>query len=118
MNFASPLLSAITMTSLGPAMKSMPTSPYTCLFAYGTYLLPGPTILSTEGIVFVPYANAPIAWAPPTENILSAPAMSAATMVAGAILGEQTMTDCTPATLAGIMLISADEGRGYLTPGT
>lgn len=36
--------------------------------------LPGPTILSTAGIVSVPYAMAAIAWAPPTRKMRPAPA--------------------------------------------
>ncbi len=40
--------SAITTTSLGPAIESMPTSPYTRFLARATNKLPGPTILSTR----------------------------------------------------------------------
>ena len=46
--------SAITNTSDGPAIISMPTRPNTCFFAVATKILPGPVILSTAGIVFVP----------------------------------------------------------------
>ena len=44
----------------------MPTRPETSSFAAVTQRLPGPTILSTAGIVSVPYARAAIACAPPT----------------------------------------------------
>ena len=42
--------SAITKTSDGPAIISIPTLPKTCLFAAATYELPGPVILSTGRI--------------------------------------------------------------------
>ncbi len=44
----------------------MPTSPITSFFAAVTYALPGPVILSTRGMVAVPYASAATACAPPT----------------------------------------------------
>ena len=46
--------SARTTISLGPAIESMPTWPYTDFFASATKMLPGPTILSTLGTVSVP----------------------------------------------------------------
>ena len=51
---ASAVSSATTSTSLGPAGRSMPTRPETRSFAAVTQRLPGPTILSTAGIVSVP----------------------------------------------------------------
>ncbi len=64
--------------SLGPAITSIPTGPNTRRFAAATYAPPGPTILSTRGIVAVPNASAAIACAPPTENTRSTPAMCSA----------------------------------------
>ena len=46
--------SARIATSLGPASLSVSTCPRTSLFAAATQALPGPTILSTAGTVFVP----------------------------------------------------------------
>ena len=40
--------------SLGPAIMSIATWPYTCRFASATKALPGPTILSTRGTLSVP----------------------------------------------------------------
>ena len=40
--------------SLGPAKKSIPTSPKTSRFASWMNVFPGPTTLSTRGIVLVP----------------------------------------------------------------
>ena len=47
-------LSAIIVTSEGPANISIPVSPETSFFAKATYSFPGPTILSTFLIVSVP----------------------------------------------------------------
>ena len=49
---------------------------------------PGPTILSTRGIVAVPYASAAIACAPPTRNSRVTPASSAAAITAGSGRGQ------------------------------
>ena len=57
--------SATTRISLGPAIMSMFTRPKTWRFASATYALPGPTILSTFGMLSVPYASAATACAPP-----------------------------------------------------
>ena len=38
----------------GKAMESSPTKPFTAFFAKATKILPGPTILSTEGMLWVP----------------------------------------------------------------
>ena len=56
-----------TTASVGPARKSMAQSNETSFFATVTYAFPGPTILSTLGILLVPYAKAAIACAPPTR---------------------------------------------------
>ena len=77
--------SAITKISVGPATISIPTVPKTSFFAKATKIFPGPTILSTLGIVCVPYAKAAIAPAPPTLNTVFTPDIFAATNIAGLI---------------------------------
>ena len=79
---------------------------------------PGPTILSTRGTVAVPYASAAIACAPPTRNSRVTPASSAAAITTGSGRGQTTMISRTPATRAGIAVISSDEGSGKRPPGT
>ncbi|MNI34666.1 hypothetical protein D3C73_886640 [compost metagenome] len=61
--------SAITSTSEGPAGMSMLTLVRPCIidFAFVTNWLPGPKILSTLGIDWVPNAIAATACAPPTR---------------------------------------------------
>ena len=73
--------SASTHTSDGPAIMSMPTSPFTSFFAAATNALPGPVTLLTAGMVSVPYAMAAMACAPPTLKMRSTPAALAATSV-------------------------------------
>ena len=102
---------------------SMDTWPKTCFLASATNALPGPTILSTLGIVSVPYARAAIAWAPPTLNILSMPAILAAVSMAGLTLplrpgGVTITTSGTPAIFAGIESMSTVEGYAAVPPGT
>ena len=46
--------SAMTITSLGPAIESMLTCPKTYFLAKATNRLPGPTIMSTLGVVLIP----------------------------------------------------------------
>ena len=58
---ASTVSSAITIVSVGPANKSIPTVPKSCLLASATYALPGPTSICTGFIVSVPKAIAPTA---------------------------------------------------------
>ena len=104
-------------------MESMLTCPYTARFASATKILPGPTILSTLGIISVPYASAAIACAPPTLKIASTPAISAATSVAGltfpsAPAGVVIIILGTPATFAGTTFISVVEGYAAFPPGT
>ena len=53
--------SAYTMASLGPASGPVSISVDKAFFAASTYPDPGPTILSTLGMVCVPYARAAIA---------------------------------------------------------
>ncbi len=97
----------------------MPTGPKTCRLASLTKALPGPTILSTAGIVSVPWAIAAMAWAPPTRKIRSAPARwQPATMASCALGGRQAMTSPTPATLAGTMVMMGAERSGKRPPGT
>ncbi len=107
--------SAKIRISLGPAMLSMLTWPYTAFFARATKILPGPTILLTLGMDWVPKARAATAWAPPTLYTSVAPARQAAVRVTGftfpSFPGGVTMTiRSTPATSAGIMFISTEEG--------
>ena len=47
-----------------------------------------------------------------------APASIAAASTAGSGRGQQAMTSPTPATRAGIAVISSDDGSGYRPPGT
>src|SRR5947207_1926688 len=79
----------------------MAQSPATSFFAAATYLLPGPTILSTRGIVMVPYASAAMAWAPPTRMSFVTPASRAAAITTGSGRGQTAMISRTPATRAG-----------------
>ena len=66
----------------------------------------------------VPYASAAIAWAPPMRNSRVTPASSAAAITAGSGRGQTAMISPTPATRAGIAVISSDEGSGKRPPGT
>ena len=98
------------------------TCPYTIIFAAVTYLLPGPTILCTFGIVSVPYASPATPQGPPTLNILSHPAISAATSIAGFTVmffsgGVTATISLTPATFAGSTVISIELGYTALPPG-
>ena len=52
--FGSAFSSATTNISLGPAIISISTLPKTNFLATATKIFPGPTILSTWGIVSVP----------------------------------------------------------------
>ena len=97
-----------------PAIMSMPTVPKTRRFAAATYAFPGPQILSTAGIVAVPYASAAIACAPPMvkTRVTCARCAAARTSVLRAPPGVGTATTIsrTPATCAGIAFISTDDG--------
>ena len=53
-NLGSAVSSATIKISLGPAIISMSTTPYSCFFAVATKMFPGPTILSTLGTLWVP----------------------------------------------------------------
>ncbi len=86
-------------------------------------MFPGPTILSTLGMLFVPYARAAIACAPPTLYISVTPASFAATRVIGytlpsALQGVVITILGTPATCAGITFIRTVDGYAALPPGT
>ena len=72
----------------------------------------------TRGTVAVPYARAAIAWAPPIRNSRETPASSAAAITAGTGRGQTAMMSATPATRAGMAVISSDEGSGNRPPGT
>ncbi len=80
-----------------------------------TYLLPGPTILSTRGTSWVPKAKEPMAQGPPILKRRCAPARWAATRVAGLTAisgpgGVAAKISLTPATRAGMIFIRALEG--------
>ena len=55
---ASTVWSAITIVSVGPAKRSIPTRPNNWRFASATNAFPGPTSISTDLIVSVPMAIA------------------------------------------------------------
>ena len=99
-------------TSVGPAIMSIPTCPTTWRFASATHRFPGPTILSTRGIVAVPKASAAMAWAPPTWKMRVTPESAHAARTASVTpWGGTTATiSCTPATRAGTAFITTDEG--------
>ena len=58
------------------------------------------------------------AWAPPMRNTRSTPASTAAASTTGSTDGQQAITSGTPATRAGIAVMSTVEGSGYRPPGT
>ena len=110
-------------TSDGPANPSIPTIGAHLRFASATYALPGPTITSTARIDSVPYASAAIACAPPTRYSSSTPASAAAARTVSSTVpsargGEHTTTSGTPATRAGIAVMSTDDASGARPPGT
>ena len=79
--------------------------------------------MSTDGTVSVPYAIAATACAPPMAKTLSTSAILAAARTVGSgrpslAAGEHKITSLTPATRAGIAVISTVEGNGTLPPGT
>lgn len=109
---ASAELSASTTSSEGPASMSMPAMrPDTICFAAVTQALPGPQITSHAGTA-TPSASAAIACAPPAASTASAPATAAAAKVIGCGSGDATTTRSTPATRAGVTVISTDDGSG------
>ena len=93
---------------------SMPTVPKTRRLAAATYALPGPTILSTAGIVAVPYASAAIACAPPIAKARVTPARCAAASSSACFtpsgVGTVMTMSATPAILAGKAFISTVDG--------
>ena len=90
----------------------MGQSAATRAFAAATQTLPGPTIFSTRGTVAVPYASAATACAPPIRNSRETPASSPAAQTVGSRLGLAATTSVTPATRAGMAVISSDDGSG------
>jgi hypothetical protein len=101
----------------------MPTTPETWRLASVTNAFPGPTILSTEGTLFVPNVSAAIACAPPAFTTVVAPARFAAYKTSGWIdpseRGGVHTTICpTPATNAGTTVIATDDGYTARPPGT
>src|SRR5712691_3132862 len=73
-------------------------------------------------MVWVPYASAAIACAPPSANTRSTPAIAAAARTSGLRsprgVGTHMMSSRTPAILAGMAFIRTDEGYAALPPGT
>ena len=122
----SALSSAMVINSDGPAGRSMPGPPgsdETNALAAATQALPGPQIRSQRGISPAPNAKAAIACAPPTVQISSMPAISAASATARSSPpsgrgGVTTVSRSTPATRAGMASISRVENNGALPPGT
>ena len=100
--------------SEGPASMSMPTTPNTSRFAAATYRFPGPTILSTARIGPAPNASAAIACAPPMVHTSSTAASFAAASTSGFSspdgAGTVMTISATPATRAGMVFISTDDG--------
>ncbi|MEZ4427264.1 MAG: hypothetical protein R3A51_06140 [Nannocystaceae bacterium] len=66
--------------------------------------------MSTRGTLSVPRAAAAIAWAPPIANTRSTPARAAAHSTTSLGRGVNSSTSGTPATLAGIAVISTEDG--------
>jgi hypothetical protein len=118
--------SAITITSEGPAGRSIagpPSSIASWRFASLTQALPGPNSLSQAGTLSVPSAIAAIACAPPILNTLSMPQRHAACSTAGSALpsrrgGVHSTTSGQPASRAGTPSMSAVDGSGALPAGT
>src|SRR4051794_7893526 len=108
--------SPTTTTSDGPANDDgTPTTPATSRLARATYTLPGPTMTSTGRIVSVPYAIAATAWAPPMASTVSTPAIAAAARTSSGTVpsrrgGTHSTTSGTPATRAGIAVMSTVDG--------
>ncbi len=67
---------------------------------------------STFGTVSVPYASAAMACAPPMRNMCVMPSHCAMPIISGLGFGHATQMVATPATCAGITVISSVEGRG------
>lgn len=117
-NGTSAVSSASTQTSDGPAGKSMSTLLRSIILAPVTNTFPGPTIFWTGSIVSVPSAIAAMACAPPVLYISSTPAISAATSTRGLMgAGVHMTTSSTPATLAGMAVMSTVLGYDALPPG-
>ena len=108
--------SARTRISLGPAIMLDVDLAEHEPFAAATYALPGPKILSTAGIDAVPCAIAATACAPPTRyrrETLSDVTRGERPDVhlAGALhAGRADVHVGTPATFAGIAVMSTDDG--------
>src|SRR5947209_10091535 len=85
-------------------------------------MFPGPATTSTRGIDSVPYAIAAIACAPPARYTVSTWAIAAAARIASGTVpsrrgGVASTTSSTPATRAGMAVISTVDGYGARPPG-
>src|SRR5206468_1084451 len=91
-------------------------------FPVATQTFPGPTILSTRGTLSVPYASAATACAPPIRYSRSTPARWQAARTIGVSpsfpTGETAITSPTPATRAGMPVMSTVDGYAARPPGT
>src|SRR5262249_37841045 len=113
-------------TSDGPAGRShaAPSGSFaTNCFAAVTHPLPGPKILTTLGILSVPYARAATACAPPTLTTASIPQSSAAASTPRCAVppgwgGAQTIRSGQPARRAGPPSMMTEEGSEAVLPGT
>ena len=88
-----------------------------------TKLLPGPKSLSHFGTLFVPYAIAAMAWAPPSLKTSAMPQSCAAQRIHGLTLpsrpgGVQSTRTGLPAICDGTPSMRAVENSGALPPGT
>ena len=75
-------------------------------------MLPGPTMRSARGTVRVPKAKAAMACAPPIWKTWGTPSIAAVPKTSVTARGQATQTLGTPATSAGMAVISTVEGRG------
>jgi hypothetical protein len=99
------------------------STPASSRFAATTQGLPGPTIFAHCLTLFVPYATAATATAPPTRYTVFTPAICAATNVAASKSppgpgGVTTQISGTPATTAGTVVIITTDGKAPLPRGT
>ena len=117
----SAVASAITRVSVGPGSTLTPVNPNTSRVASTTQAFPGATTTSQRGTEAVPTAMAAMACAPETANTRSTWATWAASAITGsmpfAAAAVQTTISRTPATRAGMAVMSTDEASGPDAPG-
>ena len=120
---ASAVSSARITASVGPRRASM-RAPEACASSWvaATYGFPGPAIAAIRGIVSVPTASAATPATPLQRKICRTPSRSQATRSAGSTLpscrgGTTTAIDPTPATTAGVRMVTAVDGNVPLPDG-